>query len=435
MAQPAARGVCSARSRIENWASTVGTQYRAYVPASLADLALETAAPITEAKALHPRFYFDQQYLAAERQCIFGSQWFAVAHTSELSSHGDVKVVEVGGTSILLTCDDSGKLHAFYNVCEHKEAQSCFISQKGYRQLVCPYHGWAYRLDGSLKSTSLAENPNERRGTFGLQRVPGLETFAGMVFINQNPNPPPLSDTLGDLPKKLARYDLDHMEMNDAKDYTVKGDWKLVAENFVDFYSINAVHPELAKFSRVDDHLPYQGKGQYIGFVTAPLTDRGGPAAASNFNGFPRLSKLESSSALFFQIFPNVSVTIYPHSVYTLMTFPTATPGVTKERLSLLMGPTARKQGEDEDTYRKKCKNLMDFVVKVNDEDVVAVENLQQGFANAPLHHTQDTFVPAYDWPVHRFQNMVIGGLRGASLDEAILPNLCTTFEEQVART
>lgn len=114
------------------------------------------------------------------------------------------------------------------------------------------------------------------------------------------------------------------------------GDWKLIAENFVDFYHIDAVHPELSRlraaqhsqaatfsrkpscrFSRVDDHLPYQGfiwgrnqlrfllililytsrfklfgtqqsvkqhslpravgDGQYVGFVTSPLTDCGGP--------------------------------------------------------------------------------------------------------------------------------------------------------------
>lgn len=42
--------------------------------------------------------------------------------------------------------------------------------------------------------------------------------------------------------------------------FSPAGDWKLIAENFVDFYHVDAVHPELARFSRVDDHQPYQGK-------------------------------------------------------------------------------------------------------------------------------------------------------------------------------
>jgi phenylpropionate dioxygenase-like ring-hydroxylating dioxygenase large terminal subunit len=253
-----------------------------------------------------------------------------------------------------------------------------------------------------------------------------------MVFLNQTPNPPPLSESLGDLPEKLVRYDLDDLELSHTQDYKIRGDWKLIAENFVDFYHINAVHPELSKFSRVDDHLPYQGRGQYIGFVTAPLTDSGGPGDSHNFNPFPRLKSTESSAALFFQIFPNVSVTIYPHSVYTLMTFPTEIPGVTQERLSLLMGPTARKQGDCDDTYKTKCKSLMDFVVNINNEDVEAIENLQIGLGNAQQLNIQGEFVPQYDWPIHRFQNMILGGLQDATLDEAIIPSLCNKFEEEV---
>eukprot|EP00427_Karlodinium_veneficum_P040024 CAMPEP_0169299768 /NCGR_PEP_ID=MMETSP1016-20121227/67263_1 /TAXON_ID=342587 /ORGANISM="Karlodinium micrum, Strain CCMP2283" /LENGTH=435 /DNA_ID=CAMNT_0009392075 /DNA_START=54 /DNA_END=1361 /DNA_ORIENTATION=+ len=375
------------------------------VSQTMAELAWSTAAPITQAKALHPRFYIDEEYVAAEREA---------------------------NTSIVLTRDKAGKLNAFYNVCRHRGARICQTSQKACKQLVCPYHWWAYRLDGSLKSTPPAATPKERKETLGLRRVPGVEIFAGMVFLNQSPNPPPLSDFLGDLPEKLIRYDLDDLELSQQKDYNIKGDWKLIAENFVDFYHINAVHPELAKFSRVDDHLPYQGRGQYVGFVTAPLSDSGGPGDSYHFNQFPRLKSIESSSALFFQIFPNVSVTIYPHSVYTLMTFPTSTPGVTQERLSLLMAPTARKKEDDDNTYQTKCKNLMDFVVNINNEDVVAIENLQHGLMNARHLGIQGEFIPEYDWPVHRFQNMILGGLKASSFDETLAPKLCNKFEEQV---
>jgi len=115
------------------------------------------------------------------------------------------------------------------------------------------------------------------------------------------------------------------------------------------------------------------------------------------------------------------------------MTFPTEVPGVTHERLSLLMGPTARKQEDDENTYQAKCKSLMDFVVNINNEDVDAIENLQLGLANARHLNMQGEFVPKYDWPVHRFQNMIIGGLQGASLDETLVPKLCNKFEEKLA--
>jgi len=391
-----------------------------------------TAAPITQAKALHPAFYVDETYVRAEQARIFGTQWFAAAHTAELAKPGDVKVIDIAGTSIILTRDRKHKLHAFYNVCRHRGAKVCATSTKDCKQLVCPYHWWAYRLDGSLKATPPAVTPKERKENLGLLPVPGVETFAGIVFLNQHPSPPPLADILGDLPKKLERYDLADMELFDVKDYSIKGDWKLIAENFVDFYHINAVHPELSKFSKVDDHDAYQGRGQYVGFVTSPLTDSGGPGDSYRFNSFPRIHAAESSAALFFQIFPNVSLTIYPHSVYTLMTFPSPAPGRTQERLTLLMAPDARRREDSVDLYREKCSALMDFVSNINDEDVVAIENLQTGLYNARDKGMHGEFLPQYDWPIHRFQNMVIDGLCGATVNEELMPRLSSKFEARL---
>mmetsp|Transcript_24090 Transcript_24090/g.69070 ORF Transcript_24090/g.69070 Transcript_24090/m.69070 type:complete len:439 (+) Transcript_24090:56-1372(+) len=401
------------------------------VPADLEELARPTVAPIQLAKALHPAFYVDEAYSQVERERIFGTQWFAAAHTMDVAKPGDVKVLDVGGTSIIITRDKQMKVHAFYNVCRHRGAKVCTADASDCKQLVCPYHWWAYRLDGSLKSTPPAATPQERKDNLGLRPIPGVKIFAGMIFLNQQPNPPPFMDILGDLPKKLERYDLDEMHLHAVKNYDIGGDWKLIAENFVDFYHINAVHPELSKFSRVDDHKPYQGPGQYVGFVTAPLTDSGGPGDSTNFNAFPRIRPVESSAALFFQIFPNVSLTIYPHSVYTLMTFP-STAGRTRERLSLLMGPTAKKSEDCADSYHEKCSKLMDFVVNINDEDVVAIENLQKGLHNAREQSLHGEFLPKYDWPIHRFQNMVLSGLTGGLLNNSLMPELSNDFERKV---
>mmetsp|Transcript_71359 Transcript_71359/g.188318 ORF Transcript_71359/g.188318 Transcript_71359/m.188318 type:complete len:485 (+) Transcript_71359:89-1543(+) len=431
------RAVAAPRSPV--WAmaarasSSGPAQQLPFLPPFVEELGNVTIAPIESAKSLHPAFYIDDQYVQAERERIFGMHWFAAAHTSELSTPGDVKVIEVGGTSIIMTCDKDSKIHAFYNVCRHRGARVASKDEKGCKQLVCPYHWWAYRLDGTLKSTPPAATPKERKDLLGLQPVPGLETFAGIIFLNQAPNSVPLLESLGDLPKKLARYDMANLEHAGKKEYTIQGDWKLIAENFVDFYHINAVHPELAKFSRVDDHQPYQGPGQYVGFVTSPLTDSGGPGDSHHFNAFKGPYPVESTAALFFQVFPNISVTIYPHSVYTLMTFPTQHPGVTKEVLSLLMAPGAKKEEDTEEEYKEKCQKLFDFVANINDEDVEAIENLQNGLRNARARGLHGEFLPKYDWPIHRFQNMVLQGIRGSTVNEDNMPVLCGAFQRQVA--
>lgn len=390
-----------------------------------------TVLPLEKAKPLHPLFYTDEDYSRCEVKHIFGTQWFAAAHASELPRPGDVKVVDVAGTSIILTRDKRNKINAFYNVCRHRGSRICKASQTGVKQLVCPYHWWAYRLDGTLKSTPPAVMPKEKKENLPLHSVPGLEIFAGIIFLNQQKNPPPFMKVLGDLPKKVRRYDFDELELHGQKEYDIKGDWKLVAENFVDFYHINAVHPELAKYSRVDDHSPYQGHGHYCGFVTSPLTDCDGPGDAGNFNPFQRLSVAESSAALFFHIFPNISITIYPHSIYTLLTLP-GKPGETRETLTLLMAPGAKLNSDSEDLYRSKCDSLMDFVVNINNEDVEAIELLQEGLKNASTMGIQGEYVPKYDWPLHRFHNILVRSFDQGYLAEDAMPNLCSKFETQV---
>jgi phenylpropionate dioxygenase-like ring-hydroxylating dioxygenase large terminal subunit len=395
-------------------------------------LAQYTGKPLEEAKSMHPTFYLDDAWLGLEQERIFKGSWFAAAHASELAQPGDAKVVDVGEDSFILTRDKAGVLHAFYNVCRHRGARLNPPCARGTKQLVCPYHWWSYRLDGSLKSTPPSAQPKERKENLGLKRVPGVEIFAGLIFLNQNPTCKPLQDSLGDLPQKLSRYDFSEMSVHKKKDYNIAANWKLVAENFVDFYHINSVHPGLAKFSRVDHHVPYQGNGQYVGFATDPLTDHGGPGDSSKFNAFPRVSLAEKNAALFFHIFPNVSVTIYPHSVYTLISFPEE-PGRTREQLTLLMAPGARLQHDSTDEFTHKCDALMDFVTQVNDEDVTALENLQRGLKGARAVSAHGEFLPEYDWPIHRFQNMVLSSVGATNdLGAALSPSLSAQFEEKV---
>jgi len=96
------------------------------------------------------------------------------------------------------------------------------------------------------------------------------------------------------------------------------------------------------------------------------------------------------------------------------------------------MAPRARKHGDSPDIFNKKCQALMDFVVQVNDEDVIAVENLQRGLANARAQCLHGEFIPKFDWPVHRFQNLVLSGLHGNLLNDELMPPLSSEFEQSV---
>ena len=57
---------------------------------------------------------------------------------------GDLMVAEIGGQSVIICRDESGKLQAFYNVCRHRGCRLFEKNGKIKKHIVCPYHGWGY---------------------------------------------------------------------------------------------------------------------------------------------------------------------------------------------------------------------------------------------------------------------------------------------------
>ena len=67
----------------------------------------------------------------------------------DLPSNGDVYLRNVAGVPIVLVRDDDGAVRGFLNVCRHR-SHPVVIEVGNRKVLQCHYHGWKYRLDGSL---------------------------------------------------------------------------------------------------------------------------------------------------------------------------------------------------------------------------------------------------------------------------------------------
>ena len=67
-----------------------------------------------------------------------------------------------------------------------------------------------------------------------------------------------LEQHLGDLPAQLRRYPLSEMVVARRKEVEIKSNWKVLAENFLEYYHLPAVHPELCTVSGVDEHARHQ---------------------------------------------------------------------------------------------------------------------------------------------------------------------------------
>jgi choline monooxygenase len=380
----------------------------------------ETRLPVELASTLIADAYRSEEYFGEEAQQVFARSWVAVATVSDVAAPGEAIVRDVAGRSVIITRNDNGELRAFLNVCRHRGsrliARDCTLRAGRIR---CPYHAWAYDLDGSCIGTPLFEGsdiPAEMRAAFDMGDVKAfdradyplfevkVDSWGPLILVSLDPNVTPLSNWLGDLPERLGGYDLSSWDVRAGKDYDIAANWKLIAENFMEYYHLPWVHPELAKVSRIKDHYRFQGHGMYTGMTTTPIS--GDSPAWLALPPHSGMTGPDLVSGRFVLLFPNAAISVLPNHCFLMILDPIS-PGQTYERTYLLTHPeTMEGPGADEALH-----DLLGFWDDVNLEDVEIVENVQQGVSTPEYESGRMCY--RFEEPVHRFQNMVIDRMVG----------------------
>lgn len=381
-----------------------------------------TRFPVERALTLIPDAYRSAEFYALEQERVFANSWVAVGCTSQVAAPGQVLVANVAGQSILVTRDRAGQLRAFYNICRHRGVRLVTESCSVGKMFRCPYHAWAYGLDGACLGTPLFEGsdiPPEQQAMFDMSDVPefdkadyGLlpvrvEAWGCFAFVNLDAEAAPLSESLGDLPRRFASYDLQEWAVQRGQPYSINANWKLIAENFMEYYHLPWVHPELVKVSRMEDHYRWQGPGLYTGMTTSPVspdTDEGG------WMSLPPIQRLRDSDAVsgrFIMLFPNLTISVLPNHIFAMILTPTA-PGHTLEQTFLLSHPESLAPSDS----AKGLDKLMKFWDLVNVQDVDIVERVQNGLETATAY-TGGRMCYKFEEPLHRFQNILIDHMVG----------------------
>src|SRR5580698_8044038 len=108
-------------------------------------------APLSEASTIPAPWYVDPRIAELERLNVFSKTWQLVARTEQVEKTGEFVSTRLAGEPIVVVRGSDGELRAFYNVCRHHAAAVANVSCGIVQHLRCPYHGWTYGLDGSLK--------------------------------------------------------------------------------------------------------------------------------------------------------------------------------------------------------------------------------------------------------------------------------------------
>ena len=378
-----------------------------------------TRAPLARARTLLPDAYRDERYHAVERERVFARSWVAVGFAEEVADVGATLPATVADQPVVVTRDRDGVLRGFHNVCRHRGsrlvAQPCTLTR-----FRCPYHSWTYALDGTLLGTPLFDGsgiPDDQQGLFdtghledfdradhGLLPVHAAQ-WEHLVLVTLDPDPMPLEEWLGDLPDRLAGYRLATTQVETEVTYEVEANWKLVAENYMEYYHLPWVHPELVKVSRIEDHHRFQGPGMYTGMCTSPIT-RDEDSGWSSLPSLPGLSDDDASSGRFIWIFPNVALGVLPSHVFTMIVEPLG-PTRTRERTAISL-PTTVERPADHDAASARLAAFWDHV---NREDIGVIEEVQRGLASRAYPGGRLAY--RFEEPLHRFQNMVVDRMVG----------------------
>lgn len=198
-------------------------------------------APLPHAWSMPAAFYTDRSLFDRERERIFLHHWLFLLREDDLSEPGDYRSLDTPGGPVLAIRGDDRRVRVFANVCRHRG--SILLEGRGRcRRIVCPYHAWSYRPDGSLATAPDMEGatgfePSEH----GLVPV-RHDSWAGFLFITFDTDAPALCEHLGDLPDRMASHRLDRMRCTWRIKLDCRCNWKLILENAMETYHTGTVH-------------------------------------------------------------------------------------------------------------------------------------------------------------------------------------------------
>jgi len=333
---------------------------------------------LARASTLPAFAYTDAAILTAERERIFAKTWQPVGHLADVAQPGTFCTSEIDGRPLVVTRDANGELRAFYNVCRHR-AGPVAIGKGARKSLTCKYHGWTYGLDGRLVTTpELGEVKDFDKACNGLRPV-RVDTFGPFVFACLADDAPPLASVLGAIPAETRHLRLDEMRFVARKDYEVRANWKAYVDNFLEGYHLPTVHPGLFK---VLDYGAYEVKTErFYSKQLSPLRASTGTA--------------DQGEALYYWVFPNWMLNIYPDNMSLNVIVPTA-----PDRCVTIF-EWFRHDAEAKDEIAKTIA----FSDGIQEEDIMICEAVQRGLASGS--YERGRFSPLRENGVHHFQSLV----------------------------
>ncbi len=350
--------------------------------------------------SLHSRAYTDPEFHDADLQAIIARSWQWICHAEKLREPGSFITAEVAGKPVFIARDHEGSLRAFYNVCKHR-AHGLLSGEGTVTRIMCPYHAWVYRLDGTLARAPHTENLcGFDPSTISLEAV-RVEEFCGFVFVNLDPEAQPLSDQSGNLETEVRHWapDIEDLTFGYRLTYDIRSNWKNVVDNFLECYHCPTAHKDFCDLVDMDTY-----RVTTHGIYSSHMADAG-KASNSAYD----VSNATVRTHAVWWLWPTTCLMRYPgrSSMIVLNIIP-AGPERTLETYDFFL------ETPEPNEMELEAIRYLDEVLQV--EDIGLVESVQRGMSTSAF--TQGRIVNDPDGSgksehaVHHFHGLVLDAYR-----------------------
>jgi glycine betaine catabolism A len=387
-------------------------------PAPLDAVALaRSLLPFGESRMLPWAAYVDDDVFAWEECRFFRGGWMCVGRSEDVAAPGDQRAESVGKAGVFLVRDDDGRLRGFSNACRHRghELLPCGES-RNLHIVVCPYHSWSYRLDGSLRhAPGFDELHSFDPDRHGLVELP-TDEWHGLVFVDASGGAGPLAEHFAGVEELVAPYEPERLRVAGHHDYVVAANWKILTENYQECYHCSMIHPELCSVSPPRSGANYNrpDSGAWVG-GWMDLRDGADTMSISGRSGGTTLRGLDAEArrvVVYLALFPNVLMSLHPDYVMTHLLTPLG-PDRTRIRCSWSFSPEDLGRDGFDPAY------AVDFWDITNRQDWRACESVQRGME-------AETTVPGPLSPdedgVYQFVTMLARAYRGERVHAGTVP-------------
>jgi carnitine monooxygenase subunit len=281
--------------------------------------------------------YHSDRIHALELDRLFRRMWQIAGHLGDIPEPGDFVTLDIAGERAVVIRGHDGQPRAFHNICRHRGSRVVTgASGRCNKAIVCPFHGWSYNLDGTLRGIAeRASFPPLDRGDWGLKPIE-LEIWQGFLFVRFRPSDqPPVAELMAPYAADFAGIDAAAMVRIPGNDWEdrLPVNWKCLRDVDNEGYHVRQAHPAL--------HDLY-GDG-YTDGAWGAWTSRSdgvfneGPGRLWSVRAYRSLvgaSPLDGAGAgrwSYYNLFPNTVIGLYPDSVTWYHEIPLG-PGETIQR-------------------------------------------------------------------------------------------------------